>query len=184
MNPSRVRPLLAPRSIAIVGASESPDSWAPEIERSLRHIGFTGELYPVNPKYDEVWARPCLKSVAELPGGVDLAVIVVPASVAVRMVDECGAAGVRGAMVVSSGFAEAGEDGRELQRKLREVAILRDLPVLGPNVEGFVNYVDRVAPYGTTPPPEPVAGTVSVISQSGTVAWTMSRSPRREEFRK
>ncbi len=112
-------PLLAPRSIAIVGASESPDSWAPEIERSLRHVGFEGELYPVNPKYAEVWGRPCRASVSELPRGVDLAVIVVPARVAVRMVDECGAAGVRSVMVVSSGFAEAGDEGRALQEELR-----------------------------------------------------------------
>ena len=78
-----LRPLLSPRSIAIVGASESPDSWAPEIFRSLQHLGYPGELYPVNPKYDEVWGRPCLSSVRELPkAGVDLAVIVIPASVA------------------------------------------------------------------------------------------------------
>ncbi|MGZ5307456.1 MAG: CoA-binding protein, partial [Actinomycetota bacterium] len=151
-------PLLKPRSIAIVGASESPDSWAPEIERSLRHLGFDGELYPVNPKYSEVWGRPCRSSVSELPRGVDLAVIVVPARVAVRMVDDCGTAGVRSAMVVSSGFAEAGDEGRALQAQLCETALRHRLPVLGPNVEGFVNYVDRVAPYGTTPPPEPVAG--------------------------
>ena len=168
-------PLLAPRSIAIVGASESPDSWAPEIERSLRHVGFEGELFPVNPKYAEVWGRPCRASVGGLPRGVDLAVIVVPARVAVRMVDECGAAGVRSVMVVSSGFAEAGEVGRALQEELRATAMRHRLPVLGPNVEGFVNYVERVAPYGTTPPPEPVAGSISVISQSGTVAWAMNQ---------
>ncbi|MGH2594577.1 MAG: acetate--CoA ligase family protein, partial [Actinomycetota bacterium] len=168
-------PLLAPRSIAIVGASESSDSWAPEIERSLRHVGFDGDLYPVNPKYDQVWGRPCRSSVLELPRGVDLAVIVVPARVAVRMVDDCGAAGVRSVMVVSSGFAEAGDEGRALQAELREIALRHRLPVLGPNVEGFVNYVDRVAPYGTTPPPEPVAGSISVISQSGTVAWAMNQ---------
>ena len=107
-----LRPLLAPRSIAIVGASESPDSWAPEIERSLRHMGYAGELYPINPKYDEVWGRPCLSSISELPKGVDLVVFVVPARVVVRMIDDCGARGVRGVMVVSSGFAEAGEEGR------------------------------------------------------------------------
>ena len=72
-------PLLAPRSIAIVGASESPDSWAPEIERSLRHVGYEGELFPINPKYDEVWGRRCLHAIAELPRGVDLVVFVVPA---------------------------------------------------------------------------------------------------------
>ena len=170
-----LRPLLAPRSIAVVGASESPDSWAPEIHRSLQHVGFSGELYPINPKYDEVWGRPCLASITELPRGVDLVVFVVPARVVVRMIDDCGAAGVRGIMVVSSGFAEAGEEGRALQEELRAAALRNGLPVLGPNVEGFVNYVDRVAPYGTTPPPDPVPGPISVISQSGTVAWTMSQ---------
>jgi acetyl-CoA synthetase/acetyltransferase len=170
-----LRPLLAPRSIAIVGASESPDSWAPEIYRSLLHLGFEGELHPINPKYDEVWGRPCRSSVLELPGGVDLVVFVVPARVVVRMIDDCGRAGVRGIMVVSSGFAEAGEEGRALQEELRGAAARTKIPVLGPNVEGFVNYVDKVAPYGTTPPPDPVAGSISVLSQSGTVAWTMNQ---------
>jgi len=170
-----LKPLVAPRSIAVVGASESPDSWAPEIERSLRHIGYEGEVYPVNPKYDSVWGRPCLRSVAELPAGVDLVVFVVPARVVVDMIDDCGARGVRAVMVVSSGFAEAGEEGVALQDQLREAALRTGIPVLGPNVEGFVNYVDRAAPYGTTPPPEPLPGTISVISQSGTVAWAMSQ---------
>ena len=170
-----LRPLLAPRSIAIVGASGSPDSWAPEIHRSLEHLGFEGELYPVNPKYDEVWGRPCLASISELPRGVDLVVFVVPARVVVQMIDDCGERGVRGIMVVSSGFAEAGDEGRALQAELVRAAERTKIPVLGPNVEGFVNYVERVAPYGTTPPPEPVAGGISVISQSGTVAWTMNQ---------
>jgi acetate---CoA ligase (ADP-forming) len=170
-----LRPLLAPRSIAIVGASESPDSWAPEIERSLRHVGYDGELFPINPKYDTVWGRPCLSGVTELPRGVDLVVFVVPAHVVVRMIDDCGAAGVGGIMVVSSGFAEAGDEGRALQEELRQAALRNRIPVLGPNVEGFVNYVDHVAPYGTTPPAEPIAGTISVLSQSGTVAWTMNQ---------
>jgi acyl-CoA synthetase (NDP forming) len=167
--------LLAPRSIAIVGASESPDSWAPEIERSLRHVGYDGELYPINPKYDEVWGRPCLAAITELPRGVDLVVFVVPARVVVRMIDDCGAIGVKGIMVVSSGFAEAGEEGRALQEELRAASERTGIPVLGPNVEGFVNYVDRVAPYGTTPPANPLPGTISVISQSGTVAWAMNQ---------
>ena len=122
-----------------------------------------------------MWGRPCLSSIAELPRGVDLVVFVVPARVVVRMIDDCGARGVRGIMVVSSGFAEAGEEGRALQAELRAAALRTKIPVLGPNVEGFVNYVDQVAPYGTTPPAEPVKGGISVISQSGTVAWTMNQ---------
>jgi acetate---CoA ligase (ADP-forming) len=168
-------PLLAPRSIAVVGASESPDSWAPEIERSLRHVGYDGALYPVNPKYQTVWGQPCVASVQELPPGVDLVVFVVPARVVVGMIDVCGERRVRGIMVVSSGFAEAGEQGRALQDELRSAAVRNRIPLLGPNVEGFVNYVDHVAPYGTTPPPDPVPGPIAVLSQSGTVAWTMNQ---------
>ena len=106
----------------------TPDSWAPEIERSLRHFGFDGELDPINPKYDTVWERPCLSSIAELPRGVDLVVFVVPARVVVRMIDDCGARGVRGIMVVSSGFAEAGEEGRALQGQLRDAALRTKIP--------------------------------------------------------
>jgi acetyl-CoA synthetase/acetyltransferase len=170
-----LRALLAPASIAIVGASESPDSWAPEIHRSLLHLGFEGELYPVNPKYDEVWGRPCRSSVLDLPRGVDLVVFVVPARIVVRSIEDCARVGARSILVVSSGFAEAGEQGKALQEELRRAAARARIPVLGPNVEGFVNYVDGVAPYGTTPPPEPVAGSTSVISQSGTVAWSLSQ---------
>ena len=170
-----IQAIVAPRSIAVVGASESPDSWAPEIERSLRHVGFTGELYPINPKYDEVWGRPCLKSILDLPRGVDLVVFVVPARVVVRMIDDCGSVGVRGIMVVSSGFAEAGEGGKALQTDLIEASVRTGVPVLGPNVEGFVNYIDQVAPYGATPPAHLLKGSISVISQSGTVAWAISQ---------
>jgi acyl-CoA synthetase (NDP forming) len=175
MNPKALRPLIAPRSIAIVGASESPDSWAPEIFSSLQHVGFTGEIIPINPKYDSVWGRQCLPSPSALPKGIDLAIMVVPARVAVRATEEAAKAGVRAVMVVSSGFAETGDDGRALQDELSAIARKHKLPVLGPNVEGFVNYTDRVAAYGTTPPPEPVAGGITVISQSGTVAWTMNQ---------
>jgi acyl-CoA synthetase (NDP forming) len=91
------------------------------------------------------------------------------------MIDDCGERGVRGIMVVSSGFAEAGDEGRALQGELVAAAERTKIPILGPNVEGFVNYTDRVAPYGTTPPPEPVTGGIAVISQSGTVAWTMNQ---------
>ena len=175
MNPKRFEPLLAPRSIAIVGASESPDSWAPEIYASLQHLGYEGDLHPINPKYEQVWGRPCVDSPSDLPSGVDLAIMVVPARVAVPLTEQAAKAGVRSVMVVSSGFAEIGEDGAALQAQLAEIARKHKLPVLGPNVEGFVNYTDKVAAYGTTPPPEPVAGSISVISQSGTVAWTMNQ---------
>ena len=168
-----LRPLLAPRSIAIIGASEAEDSWAPEIYRNLSSFGFRGSVFPVNPKYDRVWGFPCVPSADRLPEGVDLAVVVVPARVAVRAVDEAGRAGVRSAMVVSSGFAEGGPEGMELQRELSEVAVRHRMRVLGPNVEGFVNYQDRVAPYGAALPPDPRPGGLTVVSGSGTVVWSL-----------
>ena len=169
-------PLLAPRSIAIVGASESPDSWAPEIERSLRHVGFDGRALSRSTRSTtrsgagRAWPRS-----RELPRGVDLVVFVVPARVVVRMIDDCGAAGVavRHGRVV--GVRGGGRRGARAAGGAARDGAPPPPPVLGPNVEGFVNYVDRVAPYGTTPPPDPVAGSISVISQSGTVAWTMNQ---------
>lgn len=125
---------------------------------------------PSTRSYDEVWGRPCLKSPAELPKGVDLAVMVVPARVAVILTEQAAAAGVRSVLLISSGFAEIGEEGKVLQDQLVEIASRHQIPVLGPNIEGYFNYVDKVAAYGTNPPPEPVAGDISVISQSGTVA--------------
>jgi acyl-CoA synthetase (NDP forming) len=168
-----LRPLLAPKSIAIVGASESSDSWAPEIYGSLVHLGYEGRLYPVHPKYEEVWGMRCYPSLLALPEPVDLAVFVVRGDRVVAMMDECAKAGVRSMMVVASGFAEAGPEGRELQATLRAKALKHGIPVLGPNIEGFVNYTDKVAPYGTLPPLDPIAGDIAVISQSGTVAWAM-----------
>ena len=97
-----------------------PTAGRPRSSARSRHLGYDGELYPINPKYDEVWGRPCRAAVSELPRGVDLVVFVVPARVVVRMIDDCGAVGVRGVMVVSSGFAEAGDEGRALQEELRE----------------------------------------------------------------
>lgn len=175
MNPKALQPLLAPRSIAIIGASESPDSWAPEIYSSLVHLDFEGELYPVHPKYDRVWGLDCYPSILDVPKPVDLAVYVIRGDRVVADIDNAAKAGVRSLMVIASGFAETGEEGRALQEELRAKALKHKLPLLGPNIEGFVNYTDKVAPYGTLPPPHPVAGDISVISQSGTVAWAMNQ---------
>lgn len=175
MNPKKLQPLLAPTSIAIIGASESPDSWAPEVYSSLLHLGFEGTIIPVHPKYEQVWGLPCYPNITQVPEPVDLAVYVIRADRVVADIDNAAKAGVRSIMVVASGFAETGEEGRALQNELRDKALAHGIPLLGPNIEGFVNYVDKVAPYGTLPPRFPVAGDISVISQSGTVAWAMNQ---------
>lgn len=171
----RLRPLLAPRSIAIVGASEAAGSWAPEFHDNLRALGFDGPVFPVNPKYREVWGFRCLASAADLPPGVDLAVILVPASAAVAALEQAARAGVGGAVVVSSGFAETGDAGRAREEALRRAAARHRLPVLGPNVEGYLNVADGVACYGAGRPPALDPGGLTVVSQSGTVAWALAQ---------
>lgn len=168
-------PLLAPRSIAIIGASEAEGSWAPEFYENLRSAGFEGPIFPVNPKYGEVWGFRCVPSATDLPDGVDLAVVVVPARLAVGAVEDAARAGVRSAMVVSSGFAEAGDEGARMQRDLSALAARLRMPVLGPNVEGYLNVPDGVWCYGTGRPPPLVPGGLTVVSQSGTVAWSLAQ---------
>jgi acetate---CoA ligase (ADP-forming) len=167
--------LIAPRSIAIVGASEKQDSWAPAFFRTLREFGFAGPIVPVNPKYRTVWGERCLPALSPLGEAIDLAIILVPAAAAPRVLDEAAQAGIRSAMVVASGFAESGPAGTELQLQLAKTARRYRIPVLGPNVEGFLNYPDRVGMYAADLPPEPAPGGLTVIAHSGAVVWYLAQ---------
>ena len=167
--------LLAPRSIAIIGASEDQDSWAPAFFRTLREFGFTGPIVPVNPRHRVVWGERCLPSAAALDKTIDLAIIAVPAPAVVRAFGEAAEAGVRSAMIISSGFAESGPAGAQLQGELAETARRYRIPLLGPNVEGFLNYPDRVGMYAADLPPEPVPGGLTVIAHSGAVVWYLAQ---------
>ena len=174
MNATRLDVLLNPRTIAIVGASDRPRSWTLEIYNNLRSFGFRGEIFPVNPRRPRVWERDAYKSLEEIPDEVDLAIIAIAASTAVDAVAACGAAGIPAAMVVSSGFRDAGNAGAEIQDTLVAVAKASNVAVLGPNVEGFINYGDRVAGYGAEMPQNTSVGSISMFSQSGTAAWTFA----------
>ncbi len=175
MNTTQLDVLLNPRTIAIVGASDRASSWTLEIYNNLQSFGFRGEIFPVNPRRPSVWDRDAYKSLAEIRHEVDLAIIAIPASAAVDAVAACGAAGIPAAMVVSSGFRDAGSEGAEIQEALVAVAKASNVAVLGPNVEGFINYRDRVASYGAEMPPSCSVGSISMFSQSGTTAWTFAR---------
>jgi acyl-CoA synthetase (NDP forming) len=174
MGRSRLDALLNPRTIAIVGASDRASSWTQEIYSNLKEFGYPGKIYPVNPRRPMVWSQEAYKSLKDLPDKIDLAVIAIPASSAVDAVSACGAAGIHAAMVVSSGFRDAGASGAEIQDQLVATTREGDVAVLGPNVEGFINYTDRVAAYGAEMPPRTRTGTISMFSQSGTAAWTFA----------
>jgi acyl-CoA synthetase (NDP forming) len=161
-----------PKTIAIVGASDRASSWSKEIYSNLEALHFPGEIFPINPRRATVWGQTAYPSVSETPTAVELAIIAIPAEAAIAAVKACGDAGVPSAMVVSSGFRDAGAAGAELQVRLAAAAIAGDVTLIGPNVEGFINYPGRVAAYGAEMPPMSRAGSISMFSQSGTAAWT------------
>ncbi|MCH8890700.1 MAG: CoA-binding protein, partial [Myxococcales bacterium] len=174
MSRSKLDALLNPRSIAIVGASDRASSWSKEIYSNLEALEFPGSIFPINPRRSTVWDQPAYPSLSETPVPAELAIIAIPAEAAIEAVKACGEAGVPGAMVVSSGFRDAGPAGAKLQVQLAAAAIEGDVTLIGPNVEGFINYPGRVAAYGAEMPPTSTAGSISMFSQSGTTAWTFT----------
>jgi acyl-CoA synthetase (NDP forming) len=168
-------PLIAPRSIAIIGASQEPDSWAPAFYRTLREFGFGGPIVPVNPKHRVVWGQSCAPSLSGIADAPDLAIIVVPAATVATVLEDAGRAGVKAAMVVASGFAETGDEGAALQAELVTIANRYGMALLGPNVEGFFNYPDRVGMYAADLPPDLIAGGLTVVSHSGAVVWYLAQ---------
>jgi len=170
----RLDSLFNPKTIAIVGASDRASSWSRLIYANLQALDFPGSIFPINPRRSTVWDQPAYPNLSETPEPAELAIIAIPAAAAVEAVRACGEAGVPCAMVVSSGFRDAGPEGAELQVQLAAAAIEADITLIGPNVEGFINYPGRVAAYGAEMPLASAAGSISMFSQSGTAAWTFT----------
>lgn len=145
--------LFSPRSIAVVGASANPLAIGGQPIKYLRDKGFAGDIYPINPRRDEIAGLRCYPDLAALPQVPDLAVIAVAAAMVPDIVAEAGRLGVPFAIVFSSGFAETGAEGEALQRRLEEAAAAGDVRVIGPNCQGLMNIADGVrlgfgVPYG------------------------------------
>jgi acetyl coenzyme A synthetase (ADP forming)-like protein len=159
--------LLAPRSVAVIGASRSRGTIGAEVFHNLLATEFSGPVYPINPKAEVVQSVTAYHSILDVPGPVDLAVIVVPAVAVLDMVRECGAKSVRSLVVISSGFAETGEEGRERQRELLTVCREFGMRLIGPNCMGIMNLAPGVRLNATFGPQVPPHGHVAFSSQSG-----------------
>lgn len=142
---SGLRTLLWPRSVAVIGASSDPSSLSGRPLRMLLNLGYDGRLYPVNPRHAEVNGLRAYSTVGDLPGRVDVALVLVPANQVLDVLEQCAAAGIGCAVVFSSGFAEQGGDGGEREQRIRALAATSGLRVLGPNAEGFLNVAGKVA---------------------------------------
>ncbi|MGE0552641.1 MAG: acetate--CoA ligase family protein [Gemmatimonadales bacterium] len=169
----RLDPILRPRSIAVVGASRTPRTVGHEIVASLARCGFTGPIYPVNPKARSICSIPAFPTVAEIPEQVDQAIIVTPAAVVLDVVRDCIERGVKGLVVISAGFREIGADGEARERELTRLVREAGVRMVGPNCMGVLNADPAIAMNGTFFPNLPPVGRAAFVSQSGALGLSV-----------
>lgn len=164
--------LLAPRSVAIVGASPTPGALGNSVLRNLERHGYAGAIHLINPKRDEIDGRPCLKSIGDLPEGVDAAVLAIPGPAVLDAVCALAERKVGAAIVFSAGFAEGGEEGLAAQAEVARIAAESGMVIEGPNCLGMVNYAAGIPLTFVEVPVLELAGrpAVGIVSQSGAMA--------------
>ena len=171
-SPERLAEFFAPRSIAVVGASDT-SAWARFVLASAAATGFSGELIPVHHVRRTVFGRPAVASLRDLPEPPDLAFVLVPTDAVAGVLDDAGAAGVRGAIVLASGYRETGPEGRAAEELLTARAAANGITLLGPNCLGFLNAHAKAGPFALTVPLPLLAGPVGIALQSGALASVM-----------
>lgn len=158
---------LRPRSIAVIGASHREGTIGNKVFKNLLLGGFNGVLYPVNPTVPVVASVKTYPTVLDIPGDVDLAIVIVPARLVADVVRQCGRKGVRGVIVISAGFAETGPEGARRQKELLDAARSYGMRMVGPNCMGVINTDPNVAMNATFSPVFPPRGNVAFATQSG-----------------
>ena len=154
-----------PQSVAIVGASRDPEKLGYAVLANLKEGGYSGDLYPVNPKADEILDLKAYPSVLDIPGPVELAVIVIPYKFVPAVLEQCGQKGILAAVVISAGFREAGREGLERERELIEIADRYNMRLIGPNCLGVIDTGTPLnASFAAGMPP---SGPIDFMSQSG-----------------
>ncbi|MGB8432917.1 MAG: CoA-binding protein, partial [Burkholderiales bacterium] len=164
-------PLFEPDSVAVIGASERPGSVGDVLVRNLRAVKYAGKLYAVNPRHSSVHGVRCHRSIGNVPHRVDLAVIATPAATVPEVVAQCGAAGVRAAVVITAGFSEAGATGAKLERAMLENARRYRMRILGPNCLGLMR--PALGLNATFAKGIALPGSLGLVSQSGAVCTAM-----------
>ncbi len=169
MSQNSLMTLFRPKSVAILGASRDENKIGGRPLRYLKHYAFAGPIYPINPNYPEVQGLKSYKSIREVADDVDLALIALPAAAVLQAIRDCVAKGVGAAVIFSAGFAETGDEGREMQLEVRRIADQAGMRIVGPNCMGIAAFDhNMVISFGVSMlnlPPE--LGPVSIVSQSG-----------------
>lgn len=161
--------LLRPKNIAVIGASSTPGKIGHTVVKNLIESGYEGGVYPINPSADEILGLKVYKSVLDIPGDIDSAVVTIPAKYVLQAAKECGEKGAKGLIVISSGFGEVGE--HQLEEDLVKLCHDYGMRVLGPNIVGTLSNSDKMN--ASFAPFLPLNGSASLVSQSGALLIAM-----------
>lgn len=172
MNDEIMNGLLQPKSIAVVGASATPGKIGYDVLKNLINSKYAGAIYPINPTAEEIQGLKSYPSVLDVPGEIDAAAIVVPAKIVPQVTEECGKKGVKGLIVITSGFSEVGNE--ELEQRMVDIAHQYDARVLGPNIVGILSNTDHMN--ASFAPFLPLPGKAALVSQSGALLIAMDAS--------
>ncbi len=167
MGPHYLNRILSPRSIAVIGASEQPNTVGSTMFENLLAMGYEGELFAVNPKHAQVHGHPSYPRIGAIGRNIDLAVIATPAETIPDLIRECGQAEVQGAIVMAAGFGEEGPKGAQLQDRMREAARESGLRIIGPNCMGIMRPARKIN--ATFSRNRAVPGNLALVSQSGAI---------------
>src|SRR4051812_40499546 len=178
----RLEALFQPRSIAIIGASEKP-TVGRRMVASLGRIGFAGAIYPINPAYPTILDHPCYPTIADLPEAPDVAVFCLGHQRVLDVFIAAARRGIKGAVIYDGGFAEQGEEGRQLQDEIQAICREAGIALCGPNCMGVLNPHHPSTIYlGELRDPTGLAGNVGLVSQSGAVCISLLTDTRRFGF--
>ena len=167
--------MLRPESVAVVGASRRPGGLGHALLAHLVDAGFTGRLLAVHPEVDEILGVPCVRSLRDVTGGLDLVVVVVPAESVPAVVEDAEAVDVRGLVVVSGGFGDAGEEGLAMQARLTSISHRAGMRLVGPNALGLINTAVDVRLNASLVPVLPPTGRAGFFCQSGALGSSVLR---------
>ena len=159
---------LSPKSIAIIGASDKEGSVGRAITNNIMK-GYKGTIYPISPTRETVFDKKAYKSVLDVPGKVDLAVVVTKNTIVPSVLEECGKKKLRGAIVITAGFKEVDEEGAKLEQKLKDIAKKYKLQIIGPNCLGVMNLEPQTMMNSTFLKITPKSGEIALVSQSGAI---------------
>ena len=182
---SDLRSLIHPKSVAVIGASKTPGKIGYAVIENIKASGFTGEVYPINPKEQEIAGYKAYPNVREVGKPIDVAVFCVPAAASVAVAEDCGKAGVKHLIVITAGFKEVGGEGKKLEQDLIAVAKKYGMRITGPNNLGVM---DTHTPINATFAKDmALKGNIAFISQSGALCvaildWSLQRGLRFSQF--